>query len=387
MEINLIKNYRKKIYLIGFLFSVSLALNSYINSSFLEQYLGRNNLGFVFSFASLLTILGMLSLPKILNSFGNRLTFIIFNTLSLLALLFLSFTSVKIIALLAFIIYFICTNFIIASLDIFVEDFSENKHIGKFRGLYLSIMSFAWILAQIILSFTLKGNDFSKIYLLSAFFAFLVSIFTLFNIKKFKDPHYTKISIIKTITTFFKNKNISKIYFINLILRFFFSWMVIYTPIYLHEFLNFTWDKIGIIFTLMLIPFVILDFPLGKMSDRIGEKKILLIGFIITIISTLSIPFIQEPKLLIWATILFLTRVGAATIEVMSESYFFKIVNEKNADEISFFRNTNSVSYIIAPLLAIPILIFIPSFKYLFLILGVVLLLGFYISLKLKDIK
>ena len=163
--------------------------------------------------------------------------------------------------------------------------------------------------------------------------------------------------------------------------------MVIYTPIYLHEYLNFGWDKIGIIFSIMLIPFVILEFPLGKLSDKIGEKKILIAGFIVSILSILAIPFINEPRLIFWAGILFATRVGAATIEVLSESYFFKVVSEENADAISFFRNTTPLSYIIAPLLAVPVLLFVPSFEYLFFILGAVMLYGLFITLRLRDIK
>jgi MFS-type transporter involved in bile tolerance (Atg22 family) len=85
--------------------------------------------------------------------------------------------------------------------------------------------------------------------------------------------------------------------------------------------------------------------------------------------------------------ILFMTRVGAAMIETMSESYFFKSITEKNDDEISFFRNTGPLSFVIAPLLATPILFLVPSFEYLFFILGAILFLGFFISLRLKDIK
>jgi MFS family permease len=163
--------------------------------------------------------------------------------------------------------------------------------------------------------------------------------------------------------------------------------MVIYTPIYLHEYLGFNWSQIGIIFTIMLLPFVLLSFPLGRYSDKIGEKKMLTSGFFIIALFTLVIPLITEPTLWLWAGILFATRVGAATIEVMSESYFFKIVTEENAEAIGFFRNAIPLSYIIAPLVAIPILFFVPSFKYLFFVLGAILLTGFFISLRLKDVK
>jgi MFS family permease len=141
--------------------------------------------------------------------------------------------------------------------------------------------------------------------------------------------------------------------------------------------MKFDWGHIGIIFTIMLTPFVILSFPLGKLSDK----------FFISAFFTMLIPFIVEPKLWIWALVLFATRVGAAIIEIMSESYFFKSVTEENADIISFFRNTGPLSYIIAPLIALPIFMVIPSFKYLFFVLGGVLLYGLFVTLRLKDVK
>ena len=151
--------------------------------------------------------------------------------------------------------------------------------------------------------------------------------------------------------------------------------------------MDFGWDKIGIIFSIMLIPFIILDFPLGKLSDKIGEKKMLMLGFSIITLFVLAIPFIKEPVIWMWALILFGTRIGAAIIETMNESYFFKVISEKNADEISFFRNAPSISYVIAPLFAIPIIFLIPSFNYLFFVLGAVLLIGLFITLRLKDVK
>ena len=163
--------------------------------------------------------------------------------------------------------------------------------------------------------------------------------------------------------------------------------MIIYTPIYLHEYMMFPWDKIGIIFGIMLLPFVVLDYPLGKLSDKIGEKKMLLIGFVIIALSTLVIPLIKTNTLLVWSLVLLLTRIGAATIETMSESYFFKYVDVENAEAISFFRNTNPLSFILGPALAIPVLLYTPSFEYIFFVLGSILILGFWITLRLRDVR
>ncbi|MEK7088761.1 MAG: MFS transporter [Patescibacteria group bacterium] len=378
---------RKIIYLAGFLFSIPVALVSYINSSFLEIYVGKNYIGIIYIVASIMTILGLLKMPKILTRLGNRLTILLSCSLIFLSLILLAFGNNASVVIPAFIIYFISINFVIASLDIFIEDFSKKSSIGTLRGFYLMIINFAWIIAQMISGSIINKSSFSGIYLLGAGFMVLVLFIFILFLRDFKDPEYKKVSILKTIRSFIQNKNISKIYLSHLILQFFYAWMIIYTPIYLHEYLNFGWDKIGIIFSIMLIPFVILDFPLGKLSDKIGEKKMLIVGFSIITLSVLIIPLIKESILWMWASVLFITRVGAATIETMNESYFFKIVNEENADEISFFRNAPSISYIIAPLLAVPLLFILPSFEYLYFILGAILLVGFFTSLRLKDIK
>lgn len=382
-----VKHDRKIIYIAGFLFSIPIALTSYINSSFLETYINEYYIGIVYIIASIITIWGLLKMPKIVTHLGNRLTIFLFSLFIFLSLILLAFENTALIIIPAFIIYFISINFVIASLDIFIEDFSKNSSVGSLRGFYLTIINFAWIFAQLISGSIINKSSFSGIYLFSALFMILVLLIFIFFLRDFKDPEYKKISILKTIKSFIHKKHISKIYLINLILKFFYSWMVIYTPIYLHEYIGFNWTQIGIIFSIMLIPFVLLDFPLGKLSDKIGEKKILIYGFLIIIPSVLIIPFISESKLLIWIIVFFLTRVGAATIEIMSESYFFKAVNEKDADEISFFRNTLPLSYIIGPLIAIPVLLLVPSFEYLLFVLSIVLLIGFFITLRLQDIK
>lgn len=383
----MINRNRKIIFLAGFLFSIPLALTSYINSSFLETYISEYYVGIVYIIASTIAIIGLLKIPKILSGLGNRFTTLLFTLLSFLSLIMLAFSQNGLVVIFGIILYFVSTNFIIASLDIFIEDFSKNSNIGKFRGLYLMIINMAWVFAQTISGSIIAKSSFQGIYLFSAGFMILVSIIFIFFLRDFKDPKYTKISILKTIKVFIKNKSLSKIYLINLILKIFFAWMVIYTPIYLYQYLGFDWKQIGLIFTIMLIPFVLVDYPLGKLSDKIGEKKLLIAGFLITILFTFFIPFTKTPEVWIWAMILFGTRVGAATIEVMSESYFFKEVGEKNADEISFFRNTYPLSFVVAPLIAIPALLLVPDFKYLFFIVTIFLLIGFFITLRLKDIK
>ena len=163
--------------------------------------------------------------------------------------------------------------------------------------------------------------------------------------------------------------------------------MIIYTPIYLNQYIGFNWEKIGIIFTIMLLPYILFELPIGYLADwRFGEKEFLTAGFLITSLSTVAIVFIGSTNFILWIIILFLTRVGASFIQISSESYFFKQVDDTNVNIISFFRNASPLAYIIAPLIATIFLTFF-AYQYLFLALALIMLFGLRYSLTLHDTK
>lgn len=380
-------NQRKIVYLAGFLFSLSLALTSYVNSTLLESVIGPKYVGLIYILASSITILFLFEIPRLLSRIGNRKTVLITSLLSGLSFLALARASGALAIILAFIIYFLCTTFVNTSLDIFLEHYSTGHSIGKYRGLYLVICNVAWVIAQALSGDIIGSGTLRSIFVAAGVFMFSVTLVFLFTMREFQDPAYDDFPILRTVTTFFKNRSLSRIYVINFILKFFYAWMIIYTPIYLNRYIGLSWEQIGIVFTVMLLPFVLVEFPLGQMSDRIGEKKFLVLGFLIAAGTTALLPFINSPGVAIWAIVLFASRVGAAMIEVMSESYFFKSVNERNDDEIGLFRNTGPLSYVIAPLIAIPVLVLVPSFKEIFFVLSAILMVGFFMALRLRDVK
>jgi MFS family permease len=209
------------------------------------------------------------------------------------------------------------------------------------------------------------------------------------SLKGFKDSTYQVTDVRKTLSLVWKNKNLRNILSASFLLSFFYSWMVIYTPLYLHKDIGFSWEEIGIIFFVMLLPFVIVQFPLGRLADKKwGEKEILSVGFITLAISTGVIFFIDSSGIILWAVILFITRLGASAIEIMCDTYFFKKVSGLEANIISFYRMAGPAGYVIGPLLATLILSLVSGdIRFLFLILGVIMLFGLKFSLSLKDTK
>ena len=276
-------------------------------------------------------------------------------------------------------------SLIALTIDIFLQKNTDIGHTGSVRGIFMTVINAAWILGPLIGGMLIIENDYKGVYIGSFALLFPLLYLVYKNFNNFKDPHYVNFSALQTLSRILKNRDINSIFIINTVLQTFYAWMTVYTPIYLHNVIGFDWKEISIIFTIMLIPFVIVDAPLGRLADKKwGEKEMLAIGFVIMGIATGSLVFFGFKSFIAWAIMLFLTRVGAAIAEDMIEIYFFKKVDGKDPAVLSMFRVTRPLSYFIAPLITTIGLVYTTN-EYLFVILGAACLLTLLPILKIKD--
>ena len=136
----------------------------------------------------------------------------------------------------------------------------------------------------------------------------------------------------------------------------------------------------------MLLPFPTIQYPAGKLADKIGEKKFLTIGFFIMAIALYWFAKTLSGTVFVFAIILFLSRVGASLAEVMVETYFFKQVNEEDVGSISLFRNMRSVAFILGPLSA-TFLVAKTGIHSLFFVLSAIMLVASICAMMLNDTK
>ena len=374
------------IYIIGFLFHLHVALPTYVNSTFLAGFSGEKFVGLIYTLSSIFTIAFFVYIPHVLEKIGNYRAIISLMSLQFVALMGLAFGNNLIVVASAFIVSFVTISLSAFSIDVFIEEFSPNESVGKIRGFFLTIVNLAWILSPLLVCVILTNGDYYKVYLAAAILL-LPAIGIVHKFKKFRDPFYNKTPYLKTMLATWKDKDVLGSLIINFLLNFFFAWMVIYTPIYLYQHIGFSWSQIGIIFSIMLVPFAILEIPLGKLADsKYGEKEILSIGFIIMSISTALISFISSNNFIIWTLILFTTRTGAAMVEIMIETYFFKKVPDTEVNILSLFRTMRPWAYLISPVAASFLFVFV-DIRYIFIFLGLLMFYGLRFTLALKDTK
>jgi len=195
---------------------------------------------------------------------------------------------------------------------------------------------------------------------------------------------HKKETVLALLKRAWQRKNIIRIYYISFILEFFYAIMIIFTPLYLLG-LGFSWIQIGTIFSIMLVPFVLIQYPIGILADKeTGEKELIALSLFIMGFSTLAFYYIKSTDIFILGAILFMTRVGASLIEILRDSYFYKRIDSRDIDLIDFFRTSKSLAYILAAGVSSILLLKLPI-DFLFFFLAVVIFSGLYPTFKLKD--
>jgi MFS family permease len=376
MELN-----RKIIYYAEFLYSIPISFAYFINSSFIASLTNEKFVGIVYALGALTSILALIYASKIFRKLGGYKFLIVVTFLDVLSFLSLALIKNTWILVSAFILGIALNTLIIFSLDEILKIFSQSSVTGRVRGIYIMLSNLPLILIQLLIYVTVLGKfSYREIY----FTGFLTMLFflitSLLTFKNLPDPNYDRKNPTRYMQDFFRNKNLARAFGLTFLLQFFYCSMVIYTPIYLYSYLHFSWSQIGIIFTIMLLPFLFLPIGCGTYADKIGERKILMFGFTVMALATLSLFFITKNTILIWATLLFITRIGAATVEPMADTYFFKHIKSKNEEFISVYRSASPAAYIATPFIALAVFYIVPSFNFIFLVLGIVMLFGIYLA-------
>ncbi|HOH11438.1 MAG TPA: MFS transporter [Candidatus Paceibacterota bacterium] len=379
-------------YLCGLTMTFSFAFPGYVNSTFLENFVGEKWVGFIFAIGALLSVILMSQISKLIKAYGNIKVLVSSAALAIFVLILLALAKSVTVIISTFIIYYCLGFFIRYTLDVYLENISDDKNTGLIRGFYLTFLNTAWLISPFLASRLVVNGDFWKIYVVAAMSLLpLIAIASVFLYEQ-KDLKYDGQSIFPQLKRLWRGENqtdrcIRRILIVDFLLCLFYAVMVIYMPLYLHEHLGLPWNELGLVFTIMLVPFVILELPLGRIADRwMGEKEILMGGLVITGLSTSVLAFIPSASWLVWAGLLFITRVGAAGIEVMKEAYLFKKIDGSDTSLISLSRIIVPFSYLIGPLFVSLILLFF-DFNYVFFFLGLLVLSGLFFTAKLKDTK
>ena len=275
------------------------------------------------------------------------------------------------------------------NIDIFLETLIGNEEgtTGSKRGLILALMSLASFFHLAMGYIIGDSNNLGGVYYVGAIIGLVFIAIVLARFRQFYDPTYNLIKIKSLFSGVFANININTVLTTQFLLQFFYTWAIIYFPLYLATTIGFSWETIGQIIAVGLFAFVIFEYPIGIIADRhIGEKRndgSWLCGF--SFMRRLN-DFFVGATIISWMVLMFISRFGASLVEVTTESYFFKQVTGNDTNLISLFRLMRPLANLLGAIMGSISLIFLPI-NYIFIVLALVMVSGAFITQRLTDTK
>jgi MFS family permease len=371
------------VYLSNLFFSLSYAVIIYINSSYLLESFGQQDVVLLFVLAAFGNIFFFFITPALVRYVGNKRVFVLFLLLQLAGISGLIIATSPLFLATAFFLYGSTSMMVYYSLDLFIEAISNNADTGEIRGITLTLDNISIAAAPLVFALLTLSGQFKPVYVASSLLILPVIFIALFFLKDL--PTSVRVHPVRLpFRAWWKKYEARRSSIARFVLEVFYSVMVIYMPIYLSRVIGFSWHAIGIVFAIMLLPFVLFELPIGELADHwCGEREIMTIGFLIMGMALLCMPFLGT-NMYVWAAVLFLSRIGAAFVEITSEVHFFRSVNKEDTGLISIFRLTRPVAIALGALFGAAIL-YLYSFYALFFFLALAMLMGMRESARLKD--
>ncbi len=372
--------------LVAFLLAFQMALVLFVLAGFIKELTGQENVGVYYFVAYLAGVFVLLNLHHLVKKHGKSavaLLMIGFKALALVGMGIFAYDQAGII----FVVWSLMAGSLAwVSVDILIESFSSDNSTGSIRGGHLTVMNLGLLLAPALAAWIIESFGYHWLFFYSAEVTFFAWIIILIWFRKVNHNIREDLKLSAIFKKMLRRKNICRIYWIAFLLDLFYATTVIYVPIYLFQ-QGISILEMGKIFTIMLLPFVFLQYPLGRLADKKwGEKEMLVVGVLIMALFIGIMTFLESSWPLIWGVVLFMGRVGAAIVEVMRDSYFYKQVGPRDVDLIDLFRTTRSVSYISGTAIFSLVMVFFPL-KVVFLVLAGIILTGIGALWKLEDTR
>lgn len=374
----------------NFFIMVASTLVGYTLLSYLSTFISETYIGFAIAVGAAVVVTLFPFLPRIVERYGAQRLALYLAFAEMIMLFAIATLPGTLVSALFVVMVLSIQPIIYYTLDLLLEATVDNEGTtGRVRTLFLTGGSIGALVAPLLIGTLLaKISNYTYIFFSAA--AAMVPFIVLFSVRLLPKGDTIEPSHVRdTFKHIMHNRDLAAVTIGHLILYLFYFWAPLYVPIYLNSVLGIPWSTLGWMFSLMLLPYVLIEYPAGWLADRVlGDKELMLVGFIIAGSSLAAVSFLTATSsTLVILFILIATRVGAALVESMNEGHFFRRVSEQDIVSVSIFRGVWPLANVIAPIVA-SVIIFFGSFQLFFLLTGgFVLIAGTISTLYIRDFR
>jgi MFS family permease len=350
----------------------------YIITPYLATMISAETAALSVALGAIITLSIFPYLPRMVVRHGPQRMAVVFAGLEAVSLLLLAAQPSALIAVALIAVACALPPFILYQLDLLLEACVEDEGTtGRVRTSFITSGNIALIFSPFVLVLLLGTTDRYALVFMAAAISIIPFILLMFvrSLPQIQPP--TLRSIRTTGVALMSDKDERAVALSNLLLQIFYRVVSLYAPLYLHTTLGIPWSTLGWMLAVSFIPLALFEYPAGWLADtKFGDRILLAAGYVIAGISLASLALVhQGTSELMILLVLVGIYAGAAFIESMTESHFFRRVSAADAEAVSIFRMMRPLGALVAPIIG-TILLSAASYGQLFIISGFGILLA-----------
>ncbi len=374
----------------NFFIAISATLVSYTLLSYLSPFISESSIGLGIAAGAVVALASFFFLPTLVGRYGAQKMVLFLSFVAMVMLFAIATLPSTIASAILVLLVLSIQPLLYYGLDLLLEATIDNEGTtGRAHTFFLTGGNLGSFVAPLLIG-TLLANTDNYTYVFFTAGAFMVPLIVLFTERRLPKGVQPRLSHFReTFKHLSHDRDLTAVTVAHFVLYLFYIWAPLYVPLYLHGTLGFPWATLGWMFSIMLIPYILIEYPAGWIADRlIGDKELMFAGFLFAGISLMSIGFLSSTSSITTIVLALVgTRAGAALIESMTEGHFFRRVSERNIVSVSVFRGVWPLANIIAPILG-TLIFFIDGYRLFFVITGaIVAIAGVGATARIKDFK
>lgn len=238
------------------------------------------------------------------------------------------------------------------ALSLLVNSSSRKENLGDSEGEYFTFINFGTLLGILAGGILAMSYSYDAVFLLAAIIFFGIYVLSgAIGINDRNKPHKCATGVMEDARRFFRNAELKRAYISNVGLYFWVSIAFLYLPIILKS-LGFNFREIGIVFAAMIVPYLLLEYPVGKLAEKHGSHRFISIGFFAIALASLLI-YLNFGAIYAMAGFFFISFMGAAAIEPLNEMELDRHSGKSDiVENMSVFKTSLRLAYFLGPISA-----------------------------------
>ncbi len=347
-------------YIITVFYSLFFSIPYFSNSTFLGFYFTPTIITAIYVFAGVVSIILSHNISKAIHKYHNYET-----TVSIIAVAFVStfslyFASNPYLIAILFIIHFTTVLLLYITINLYTEEFEDDKYAGESRGLFVICIHSAMMLSPMIASEAITMLGLRATYLVSSLMLIPLYIFMRHYYRTVEEPRMRGGHTLRAISKLKSNRDMRGAFATSITFEIFVSVLAIYAAPMITSSLGISIQLyLAVMLPVSLISGIVLPYYIGVLADKkVGEKEFIVLGTIIMATCALLLPFVTNSDLIIGTSSIFyislfllFMRLGTTLCQTAVYSYFYKKVDRRDADMTALFSISWPIGLVFAPII------------------------------------